>query len=177
MQHREARPEDAGTVARVQVASWRATYQDILPESLLANLSVEKRAAAFLEAMATAEPRFHLWIVEARGKVMGFAVAGPCRDRDKDSSRTGEIHAIYLLREAWGQGLGLALMARALEGLRASGFQEAVLWVLERNLRGRRFYETTGWESHGIPRTESQDGIALREVQYRLALDSRTPQL
>jgi GNAT superfamily N-acetyltransferase len=101
---------------------------------------------------------------------MGFAAAGPARDGGLEG--LGEIHAIYLLREAWSQGLGRALMAQALAGLREAGFPAAVLWVLERNARGRRFYEAGGWQLSGAPRTIWQDGIALREVQYRLDLDA-----
>jgi GNAT superfamily N-acetyltransferase len=167
---REAVPEDAPALAEVQVGSWKATYPGILPDTLLASLSVEARAAAFTEALAAPRPGWHMWALEARGGLVGFAVAGPCRDADQDSRSVGEVHAIYLVREAWGQGLGSALMARALEGLREGGFGEAVLWVLERNARGRRFYGRSGWEDTGTKRTEWQDGIALREVRYRLAL-------
>ncbi|WP_306601273.1 dihydropteroate synthase [Geothrix sp. 21YS21S-2] len=165
---RRALPEDAAALARVQVDAWRATYPGILPESLLAGLSVESSAAAFAESLAAPKPRWAMWALETRGALAGFAVAGPCRDRESDTA--GEIHAIYLVREAWSQGLGAALMARALEGLREEGFREAVLWVMERNARGRRFYDRNGWELTPARRTEWQDGIALRQVQYRLAL-------
>jgi len=163
---RPAQPADAEEVARVQVASWRATYPGILPESLLASLSTETQAAAFTQILATAGPDYKLWLLEARGRVMGFAAAGPARD----AAGSGEIHAIYLLPEAWDQGLGHALLERALEGLRESGFPEARLWVLERNTRGRRFYERYGWQLESGSRTEWMDGIALREVQYRMPL-------
>jgi len=49
--------------------------------------------------------------------------------------------------------------------------------VLERNARGRAFYEACGWELSGGARTEWMDGIALREVQYRLSLDSTATRL
>jgi ribosomal protein S18 acetylase RimI-like enzyme len=38
---------------------------------------------------------------------------------------------------------------RALEHLRAQGFREATLWVLERNNRARGWYERIGWRSTG----------------------------
>lgn len=173
---RKALPEDAAALAQVQVDAWRATYHGILPESLLAGLSVESSAAAFTESLAAPRPRWAMWALDTRGSLAGFAVAGPCRDRDTEGT-TGEIHAIYLVRGAWSQGLGAALMARALEGLREAGFREAVLWVMERNARGRRFYERSGWELTPANRTEWQDGIALRQVQYRLTLASEDPGL
>lgn len=174
---REALAADARDLGRVQVDAWRATYPGILPESLLAGLSVEARAASFAESIARALPRWRMWALETRGRPAGFAVAGPCRDAGMDSGAVGEIHAIYLAPEAWSQGLGAALLARTLQGLREDGFREAVLWVLERNARARRFYERSGWEVAGSPRTEWLDGIALREVQYRLALATASPGL
>jgi ribosomal protein S18 acetylase RimI-like enzyme len=59
-------------------------------------------------------------------------------------------------------------MAQALASLREEGFQEAVLWVLERNTRARQFYEAGGWGQEGEARTQWHGGIALREVRYRL---------
>lgn len=167
---REAAPEDAGAVAAVQVASWRSAYRGILPESLLAGLSVEERTRGFRTALEPGAPT-RIWLVEARGRLMGFAAVGPCRDAGANPARTGEVHAIYLLPEAWGHGLGRALMDRALGELAGRGHEAAVLWVLERNLRAQRFYEAGGWQAAGASRTIWQDGIALREVQYRRPLD------
>ena len=161
---REARAADALAVAQVQVASWRATYQNILPEAVLSSLSVETQTAAFRETLASPRAGNRLWVVEARGRIMGFSASGPC-----DGETVGgpcEVQALYLLREAWGQDLGLALMTRTLEALRQDGCSQTILWVLERNARARRFYEAGGWQLTGAPRTIWQDGIALREVQY-----------
>ncbi|HLO68183.1 MAG TPA: dihydropteroate synthase [Holophaga sp.] len=168
---RPALAEDAPALGRVQVESWRATYRSILPAQLLASLSEDARAAAFREAIAAGGNR--VWTLEARGAVQGFAVAGPCREAGVDPALTGEIHAIYLLPGAWGQGLGRVLLDRAVAGLREDGFREALLWVLERNGHARRFYERCGWSSWGAPRNAWMDGIALREVPYRLALEPR----
>lgn len=166
---RPAEAADAPELARVQVTSWRATYRSILPDPLLAELSEAPKAAAFREAISGGGAR--VWALEARGDLQGFAVAGPCREAGMDPARTGEIHAIYLLPEAWGQGLGQALLERAVAGLREDGFKEALLWVLERNGHARRFYERCGWSPWGTPRNAWMDGIALREVAYRLALE------
>ena len=40
-------------------------------------------------------------------------------------------------------------MVAAEEHLRAAGFTEAVLWVLEGNERAARFYESHGWHEDG----------------------------
>ena len=51
---RKARPSDAESVARIYVESWRDTYPLILPNKLLANMSVEGQAARWRNAIAMA---------------------------------------------------------------------------------------------------------------------------
>lgn len=172
---REATQADAAALAEVQVESWRAAYRGILPQSVLDALSPRERALSFTRALEGG--RVRICLVEARGRVQGFAVTGPCRDRDQAQEGLGEVEAIYLLPQAWGQGLGRPLLARAEQDLADRGFREAVLWVLERNARARRFYGTTGWEPGPDARTIWQDGIALREVQCRRTLDPGGPRL
>jgi hypothetical protein len=43
-------PDDAEAIARVHVDSWRTTYQGILPDEVLAGLSVERRRAFWAKA-------------------------------------------------------------------------------------------------------------------------------
>jgi L-amino acid N-acyltransferase YncA len=61
------------------------------------------------------------------------------------------------------------LMAATLTRLRASGFREAILWVLEDNPRTRRFYELAGWREDGGFQEEERLGTLVREVRYRIA--------
>ena len=51
--------------------------------------------------------------------------------------------------EVWGQGVGRTLWNAGLTELRNKGFEAAVIWVLEKNSRGRTFYESTGCELDG----------------------------
>ena len=67
-------------------------------------------------------------------------------------------------------GAGPALMAAALEAMRASGFGAASLWVLDDNPRARRFYEREGWTADGGRREEEFLGVPITEVRYRIKL-------
>jgi hypothetical protein len=60
-------------------------------------------------------------------------------------------------------------MASALEALR--GYPSATLWVLEDNLRARRFYEREGWILDGGRRDEAFLGVTVPEVRYRTTFD------
>lgn len=78
---RPARPEDALAIGHVHVDSWRTTYRGLLPDSVLASLSVEQRAATWRQAIDAAlkdESRSFVQVADdlANG-IVGFASAGP----------------------------------------------------------------------------------------------------
>ncbi len=101
------------------------------------------------------------------GTLEGFAHIGLARD---EPDTCGELYMLYVAPEAWGKGVGRALMSSLLGLLAASGFEEAILWVLEDNPRTRRFYELAGWHEDGGVKDEEWLGTAVREVRYRIAL-------
>ncbi len=119
---RRAAPEDARTIADIQIETWRATYVGVMPQDVLDSLDVDDRArnwAHWLTVDATAQ-----FLVERDGAEVGFVSAGPCRHEDV----SGEVYAIYVRPEAWGTGSGWALMdaavrlaRRALARRRSSG--------------------------------------------------------
>ncbi len=164
---RAAHLEDAAAIAAVHVASWRQAYRGMLPEAHLDSLSTsEKEATTQRLLRSPSSPRHRLLVVDRGGQLLGFAATGPASGDFGEA--TGEVFAIYLHPAAWGRGLGRLLMAQALAYLQEEGFQEAVLWVLERNVQARQFYEAGGWGQEGEARTQWHGGIALREVRYRL---------
>jgi hypothetical protein len=48
---RPAKKEDAESLAKIHVHSWRAAYRNILPDSFLGRFTYEKRIKAFHEAL------------------------------------------------------------------------------------------------------------------------------
>jgi len=55
------------------------------------------------------------------------------------------------------------------DALRRAGFDEAVLWVLETNVRARRFYEIAGWKPDGQTKADERGTVTLHEVRYRFS--------
>jgi ribosomal protein S18 acetylase RimI-like enzyme len=149
---RDAVPDDADAIAEVHVASWRWAYEGLLPASALEDLSVDERAAMWRQAAADPDPAARVFVAdaadEAGQRLVGFASVGTTTDEDAPSG-TGELFAIYLVREIAGTGVGAALMDRAVRALRSAGLERATLWVLETNERARRFYERHGWVFDG----------------------------
>jgi GNAT superfamily N-acetyltransferase len=99
--------------------------------------------------------------------LLGFASYSPSRDSDADPSRVGEIGAIYLLPGAWGKGIGRRLMEATLSCLATAGFAQVTLWVLDSNVRARRFYEAGGWCADGGQKFDESRGFPITQVRYR----------
>jgi ribosomal protein S18 acetylase RimI-like enzyme len=169
---RTASPDDADAIARVHIGTWQAAYAHIFPAEALDRLAsrLAQRAEFWQEAIASGNPRSHTLVGQERDRVVGFASIGPTRDDDLDPEQVGELFAIYVLPEAWGEGVGRALMRELVARLRKERFRAAILWVLEDNPRTRRFYELAGWRLDGAVREETILDTAVREVRYRIAL-------
>ena len=168
---RRATAQDSDAVGRVQVESWHAAYAGLLPDEAVAGFDIEARQRLWREWLAqTPTTRFggplsELFVAELDGEVVGFANVGEARDEPG----AGELYAIYVDPSCWGRGVGRALIERAEEALRAGGFREAILWVLEGNERAERFYGSVGWTEDGRKEDEFQ-GAEVVELRFRKSL-------
>lgn len=143
---RPATRDDADAIAEVHVASWRWAYEGQLPDDVLARLTVQDRSAMW-RSVLDEDPSDRIFVADLDGRVVGFVSTGaPQGDAEPGS---GELHAIYLVREVVGTGVGRLLLARAQQALRDAGYERAFLWVLASNERARRFYENAGWTWDG----------------------------
>ena len=77
-------------------------------------------------------------------KVVGFVSYGDFQD---SATVTGEIFALYVLKDYYGKGVGRQLIQAAFAAL--DGYQEIILWVLEDNKRAIAFYEKMGFVFDG----------------------------
>lgn len=161
---RAAGPEDAASIARVRIASWRWAYRGLVPDDLLDAMSADDTELHWRRSILAADG-IRVFVAEAGDTAVGFASAGPSRDEDA-ADATGEIGAIYVEREHAGTGVGGALMAAAEEALRAAGFGRATLWVLRDNEAARGFYEHRGWAWDGTTGTHQVDCDHLPVVRY-----------
>lgn len=171
---RTARPADAPAIARVHVVAWQAAYRDLLPASLLDNLSVEGRTQEWREILTLGDGYILVCTQEENiqeERIVGFVGCGECRDADLNNGRTGELYAIYLDPACWGQGYGRALLNAALALLQKEAYRLATLWVLDGNQRAMRFYERAGFAPDGDLKTEMlPGGIEVCERRYRRSL-------
>jgi threonine dehydratase len=168
---RPLRREDAEALGALHVRAWQAAYRGLLPAESLANLTAAGRAAHWAEALERAHPRRGgaRFGAEQDGRMVGFIVVGPASE--DAASTTGEVYALNVDPDYWSRGIGRALLATGVDHLRASGFLDAVLWVLPANARARHFYEATGWHHDGGDRRQIVLGVDVDETCYRRTLD------
>jgi L-amino acid N-acyltransferase YncA len=167
---RSATQEDADAIAGVHVRAWQWAYRGLMPDALLDGLSVAERAPRWHEQLRGDAKQ--AWVAEEGGRVIGFVSFGATDDFAL-APETGEIFALYVEQAVLGRGIGRALFARAVDELRARGHEDAVLWVLDSNLRGRRFYERAGFTADGSSKQSTRAGHTRTEVRYRLRLSGR----
>ena len=155
---------DAADIARIYIATWRATYHGIVADHLLRCMDLRRETRDWRASIGRRDPLHHVLVVE-RGVdgMIGFATFGA--ERVGHGRRRGEIHTLYVLPRHQGEGHGRRLMAGAAEQMQADGFGDAVLWVLKENQLGRRFYERMGG-SFGGERGTRLGNEDLRLISY-----------
>lgn len=156
--------DDARTIAEVHVRSWQQAYKNLLPDTYLGTLSVDKREELWLDVLAC--PNSNVLIASEDFNIVGFLSYGASRDKKNDAP-TAEIMALYVAPEYWHKGIGKALWQACREDLSATGYQSVVLWVVAGNLLGINFYEAMGFQQeHGMVEPLELACISLLEQRY-----------
>ncbi|MGH6872807.1 MAG: GNAT family N-acetyltransferase [Rhizomicrobium sp.] len=138
---RQARPEDAGRIARVYIDSWQDTYPGILSTQLLCAMTPRVQRARWQSAIA-ARGRESVLVAELGDHgVIAMSSFGP--SRDAPGGFDGEVYTLYVDPAHFGQGAGRALLRAAFLNLRQQGFSRCVIWMHARN-NSRFFYEKLG---------------------------------
>jgi GNAT superfamily N-acetyltransferase len=160
---REARVEDAPTLARVHVDAWRTTYPGIVPDEYLASLSYSQREEAWRICLTTPEYGELTYLAEDdERQVIGFATGGP--ERTGNRVYPAELHAIYLLSRGRRLGLGTQLVRTVAGRLVQLNYLSLMVWVLAEN-PSRAFYEALGGEKFKEAVVEI-GGAKLVELAY-----------
>jgi ribosomal protein S18 acetylase RimI-like enzyme len=126
---RKAKIEDAGSIAHVQVETWKTTYVGIVSDAFLTSLNKEERTQRWQEQILA--DNISILVAEDETGIFGFAAGGEVREKLDDYD--AELYAIYLLRERQKQGAGRTLCRTLVSALQTKGFTSMLVWVLEQN--------------------------------------------
>jgi ribosomal protein S18 acetylase RimI-like enzyme len=156
---RDARGADAGDIARIQVARWRAGYAGLVPAEVLAELTSAEAAERWREhwAQSLASPpssRHRVMVAVGAepggGRVVaGFASFGPATDADRWPATDGELYELCVEPAQTGRGHGSRLLNAAAAAMAEDGFGTVCAWVLEQDAAARKFLESSGWAADG----------------------------
>ena len=173
---REAVAADAVAMGHLHVRAWQSAYRGVMPDEYLDGLRADDRIAMWQGRIARTDLR-PLLVAVVDEEVVGFAVFGdeqpaptPTPAPTPARAPGGELYAMNLDPVHWGKGIGRALLQRVTDALVASGYGEAVLWVVPENERARALYESEGWAADGGVSTEEILGVTVTDIRYRKTL-------
>lgn len=168
--------EDAAAIARIQVLAWRQAYAGMMPQDFLDRMDSVRRVTSWRRALSGQGVGATDVVAGPDGEIVGFCVYGASRDADADAAAgIGELVAINLLPARWRCGLGRMMMDRLLTVASERRWQALTLWVLEANMRARRFYEAHGFAADGARQVDLKlTGAPLHMLRYRRLLGMPT---
>jgi GNAT superfamily N-acetyltransferase len=149
---RRATVDDVAAIARIHVDAYEASLGEIVDRQVLD--AANARRVPMWSALLGEPPDGQVVYVHDDPPISGFVSAGP--SRDASGTRTGEIYTLFVDPPRWGAGVGGTLLRHGLQHLVALGLAAAKLWVLDRNLPARRFYERRGWIDLGEVREDAR---------------------
>ena len=162
---RTATPDDIDEIVRIQTATWRTAYAELVPAAAIELLAGAAARQAWLDAVQ-AGAGHHVLVATESTWTVGFCAAALVEG-------AGEI-GVLLVEPRWGRrGHGGRLLAAAAERLLADGASAGFAWVPEADEVSRRFYAAAGWAADGTVRVLDAGGRDLRELRLTGQLDLR----
>lgn len=149
--------------AYVHWKSWHEIYTGLVDPAYMEKLTLKKCVDIA-----------HCWpdntlVAKVGDKVIGFVCYG--EHRDDALTDCGEVFAIYVLADYYGQKVGYALMNAAFEKL--VDYKKVAIWVLKRNNRAIRFYERYGFRFDG---TEKEMKLGTSNTELRMVYEKPNAQ-
>lgn len=159
---RRATFEDAEAIAAIHVKSWKSTYNDLLDEEDLSNITYENRRALWETVLKMEKSGTCTFVICDEKQMVGFISGGP--ERTKRFDYDSEIYNIYLLDSFQKKGLGARLLNAFSEEMLAIGYKTILVWVIKQN-PSSRFYERYKAEPVGEEMITIGDG-RYQETAY-----------
>ena len=165
-------PESEGEIRdliRAHGLSWRAAYDEILPDAALDEMTVDpdpSEVEAWADRIESGPGA--VFVAVDDGTVWGFVDVRWGEDHTKSFVGPDEagVKAIYVHPDRWGEGLGTALLDRGLDAL-PDRIETVRLEAFADNDVGARFYEARGFERVETGETE------IGGETYRTAIYAR----
>ncbi len=171
-QIRQATEKDHVNIAKVSTICWQQAYKGIFSDAFLQGIDWQPRVG-FREKFYAENKQVTGFVAEVDEQIVGFCDTGPAlavEDRPDIANNYGEIYALYVLQDFHRQGIGAALFQAACEYLIKQGFARCIIWSLEANAAGIKFYEIVGCTQQRWYKTKTVENKPSREVAFTIDL-------
>ncbi|MCK4381572.1 MAG: GNAT family N-acetyltransferase [Candidatus Lokiarchaeota archaeon] len=147
--YRKAQISDLSGIVKVNVDTWKTAYKGIISEKYLQSISYEDKKANWRQRL---EDPTHGAIIHVAEKdseeIVGFILAtlqkfDPIATIPQAKSFTGQLGAIYVLKNYQGNKIGTELVKLVVKHLIENKIHDMIVWVLKESPY-RRFYEKLG---------------------------------
>lgn len=160
---RPANRSDARAIAELHAESWRATYRGILRDEFLDGPLIQDRRRLWETRLSRSTETQLVKLIEDGGKLTAFV----CASLDADPEWGALLDNLHVSPSSKGQGLGRRLMAEAAGWvLQHRPDSRLHLWVYEKNVPARGFYEHLGGVVIGRHAHLAPDGSHAEAVRY-----------
>lgn len=177
---RAARPDEAETIARIQLSTWRTAYRTLLPKTILDGLDQTWMARQWHAAITEPPSRAHRVLVAIEqadeDHLVGFCAGGPADEQaltphEKPLPDGTAAITDLLVEPRWSRrGHGSRLLAATVDLWRGDGFTSAVAWAYETDKAMRDFLTSAGWGHDGAVRSLDVDDLLVPQVRLHAAL-------
>lgn len=155
-----ANTDFAEDMGYIHAKSWQEAYRGIVPDHFLAAFTPEKRTEVFREALASRPEEYYLF--RADDRPAGMAIL---HNEENAADTEGEIYAIYFHPDFWGTDATHKAFQFCIGRLKELGYTKISIWVLEDNMRARKFYEKYGFAFDGA-KEQIDLGKPLTVIRY-----------
>lgn len=171
---RLAWPDDAASMARVQLAAWRDMYADLLSPDVLDSLDADDIAERWKASLTKPQDaRMRVLVALELADVRGFTLVHPSFDPDADQVADGEVGEFVVDPAHRGEGHGSRLLQAAMDTLAADRFTRVRWWIASTDDALRGFVTSSGWAADGAHRELQDDaGRTVKQVRLHTTLPS-----
>lgn len=149
MNYREATLSDLNEIIKVNVDTWKNTYQGIISEEYLQSLSYNNKETNWRQRLEKSSSEEIIYLAETDSKeIVGFAFAALKKDDfsinlPQIESFTGQLCAIYVIKDYQRKNIGTQLVKLVVKYFLANNVKSMMVWVLKEN-PSRIFYKKLG---------------------------------
>jgi len=149
MYYRVANNSDIDALAKIQVDTWKTTYQGIISQDYLQNLTYKEKEIKWKQRFEKQDQNTVIYVAETNNQeIVGYIIAtlenfNPFLALLQANKYIGELCAIYILKEYQRKGIGTELVKLVVNILLKRQIKSMIVWILKGN-RSYQFYEKLG---------------------------------